>query len=692
MRFVHLAVVLFVASQAVAQKPLLDLTAAPQAPAAGSGTGALALADQLAAEAKAITAKSDLPEAALRAGLRRLAQTLIATGEKAGQAGSARVVLGRTLVGALPALDSAIAGATQPHLLLAVEDVNAACTELAGNPDPDLVVRDALAWLAPLVSDIPATGGWIDDRVGTAPEPLSGKLDAWTKLPGVSAEAIAVVRDMEAAAASADAVYRPSALRTRAMLTDAAAAIESPAAWLAEPTRKALGEQFSEAVKLLSARATRGQALEALSRLARLSDVIGRVEMLENSAPTKKIRTAAALAIALPAAQTDPATIDSWIRLLKLASARSEWPDEKTLIRQLRPGWRILVTQAKQSEQHLLQVLPDVLKKPEAMTDPAVLAAVTAHKRAVGDVEGLIAISKVFAAVSNDPDAPPSEPTASPTWVKASDRVLKVCQDYARADRKEAAQTSLRSLITHVQTYGQMPGEADLRLAVKADAGKAERTSIWAKLAGGKDGSLLSEITDRRAGWINAWEKGGMIGSDGERLAATRALMAVMADAGPVVETPGAGKSGPMYAALQQWPGWEIPWTTMASLSAGMSDQIAEATKVLLSGDAGKAAAMAAKIRSDFPIPLLAGRLAREGKARGLTASTKLGAAVQELTSGGPIAARSWMGRWTDQLDDVCRYAEESAAARNLGAKDKADAILKFANQRAREVMEGLER
>ncbi len=685
--WVMLAGLAGVVAPAVAQKPLLDLSAAPGPPAAGSGTAALALAEQLGAEATAIQAKSDRPEARLRAELRRLAQTLIATGERAGQAGSARVVLGRTLVGALPALDAAIAGASEPQLLLAAEDVGGAIRELGvgagtGSADPDLVVRDGLAWLGALVTDPPAVGGWIDDRYAPVSEPLGRKIDAWANLQGVSAEAIAALREFEDAALAAGAVYQASAQRTRAMLLEAAAAIDAPAPWLPEPTRKLLGEQFSSAVRLLSSRSTRGQALDALSRLARLAEMIRRVATLEDSPATRKVRIAAAQTIALPAAQVDPATTDSMIRLLKLAAARSTWPDEKALIRQLRPGWKSMVNAAKQSEQHLLTVLPEVLRKPEAMTDPATLSAVTAHKRAVEDAEGLLDISLAFAATGT------AEPTAAPAWTRASDRLMKMCQDLASPAKKDAAQASLRALITHVQTCWQIPGEEDLRAAVKSDAGKPERTSIWAKLAGGKDGSLASEITDRRAGWINAWEKGAIVGSDGERLAATRALVAVMADAGPVVETPGAGKPGPMYAALQQWPGWDLSWTTMASLSAGLAEQCAEATKVLLSGDAGKAAAIVAKIKADYTIPLLAGRLAREGKKRGLTASTTLGAVVRELTSGGPIAARSWMGRWTAQLDDVCRYAEESAAARRIGAKDKADAILKFANTRALEIVD----
>jgi hypothetical protein len=257
----------------------------------------------------------------------------------------------------------------------------------------------------------------------------------------VSAEAIAVIREFEDTASTAGAVYAASTARTRGLLTEAAAALDVPTAWLPEPTRKALGEQFSVAVKLLGSRATRSQALEGLSRLTRLAEVVRRVDALDDSPATKKVRAAAAQAIALPAAQTDPTTLDAVIRLLKLAAARSTWGDEKALIRQLRPGWKVAVNAAKQSEQHLLTVLPEVLRKPEAMTDPATLSAVTAHRRAVEDVQGLLDISRAF----EGPGTGGGEPTAAPAWTHAADRVMKVCQELASPAKRDVAHTFRRA-------------------------------------------------------------------------------------------------------------------------------------------------------------------------------------------------------------------------------------------------------
>src|SRR5215475_7267873 len=93
-RFVTL-LVLPLASLAHAQnKPLLDLTAAPTAPAPGSGAGTLALADSLNSQSDQIE-RAGGTRAATE--IRRLAADLLSSGEKAGQPGSGRVVLGRTL-------------------------------------------------------------------------------------------------------------------------------------------------------------------------------------------------------------------------------------------------------------------------------------------------------------------------------------------------------------------------------------------------------------------------------------------------------------------------------------------------------------------------------------------------------------------------------------------------------------------
>ncbi len=681
-------VVMVCAAPVLAQnKPMLDLSSAPVAPAAGAGVGTLALADQLAAEAVAIE-KSSTAEARVRGGLRRLARELLSSGERAGQAGSARVVMGRTLAGSRAELDKVVAAAAgDPVLHAIVGELTAARRALETNADPDLVLRDGLALLSKLAGSATGKGGWIDDVQGAA-GPAGGsfgtKIDEWSKLPGMTESAIKALRELDALAADSATwpVYAAGAERVRAMVVDAARAIESPPAWVPDVPRRILGEQFAKAVTDVCGGETRATGLETLVRLSALSTMVARAEALEESPAAKRVKAGVAQAVSIPAAQADSRSMESAGELLALASERAKWPEEKVFMRQLRPLFRILVGAARQTEQQLVAALPEVLRRPEAMTDPGVLAAISSHRRAVADVEGLIAVNTALVAPGE------GEPTADKPWVNAANRVLKLSQDLGKADQKEAANAALRALYGNVERCWRMPGEDDLRRVVKEDAGKPakERTSAWAKLSGGREAALAAEITDRRAGWLFDWEKNIVAGSDAKRLEALRALMELMDDAGPVVNLGGA------YLSLQSWPGWELSAASMEALAGGLEEQAAEATRVLLSGDSGKAVELAEKARKECAVALLAGRLTREAQRRGISADRGAAGALRELAAGGPVRGRSWMGRETELLDDVCRYGEEVASLRKLGAKDKADRVQRFANLRAGEMMERMGR
>jgi hypothetical protein len=663
-------------------RPLLDLTAAPAAPAPGSGAGTIALAESLGTDAAAIDKST--PDARVRAEVRLLARVLLTSGEKAGQSGSARIVMGRTLAHAIPHVDRlAAASADDPLLITAAADLAAARSDLEANADPDLVLRDSLAVLSRLAGPATGLGGWIDDHSTPPPAVLASKVDVWSSLPGITSESVAVLREVDAIAQASEPwpAYHASAARTRAIIADAATAFESPPSWLPDPSRRILGEQFSAAIVTLSNAELRVAAIDDLTRLAAIADLIRRTDTLEDNPPGKRIRAGVAQAVAIPASQTDARTMESYTQLLSLISARVNWPEDKQLIRQLRPGYRLMVAAARQTELHVLAALPDVLRRPEAMTDPGTLSSITAHRRAIADVAGLLAVNRAFAAIGE------GEPVADKPWQAAANRVLKLTQDLSRADQKELALASLRSLFTHVDQLGRLAGEDQLRQAVKDDAGKPakDRTSMWAKLSGGRDAALASEITDRRAGWLFDWEKGIAGGSDGQRLEVLAAVLALIEDAGPVVDP------GEAYSALQAWPGWELSPAALAVVSAGLPDQTAEATRQLLAGDSAKAAEAVAKARKEFAVALLAGRLASEAQRRGITPDRSAASTLRELTSGGPIRGRSWLGRHTELLDDVCRYSEEIAALRKLGAKDKADAVQKFANSRAVEALDGVE-
>jgi hypothetical protein len=186
---------------------------------------------------------------------------------------------------------------------------------------------------------------------------------------------------------------------------------------------------------------------------------------------------------------------------------------------------------------------------------------------------------------------------------------------------------------------------------------------------------------------MSGWDKAGYAGSAGdvERLKALRGLMEVLEDAAAVVPV-GDADSAPEYAALQAWPGWELSGEGFKAIAGGLTEKCAAAVGAIVNGDAAQCLKLVEQIKADHAAALLAGKLAREAAARGI----KPVDVVIEVGSGGPVEGVSWMGRWAEGIADVCRYAEEAAAARRLGAKDRAEGILKFVNMRANAALEAM--
>src|SRR5690349_20638896 len=120
-------------------------------------------------------------------------------------------------------------------------------------------------------------------------------------------------------------------------------------------------------------------------------------------------------------------------------------------------------------------------------------------------------------------------------------------------------------------------------------------------------------------------------------------------------------------------------------LTAGLADQLAEATRLITTGDAPACAALVERTRKSHAAALLAARLCREAARRAIAPDASSSAPVLlEMATGGPTPA-SWLADQAARLADICRYTEESLTAKKLGAKDRAQALLTFVNARAAE-------
>jgi hypothetical protein len=139
-------------------------------------------------------------------------------------------------------------------------------------------------------------------------------------------------------------------------------------------------------------------------------------------------------------------------------------------------------------------------------------------------------------------------------------------------------------------------------------------------------------------------------------------------------------KLTPAYLALQAQPAWELSGPALADLATGLGARTAEITRLLLDGQPAAAEEALTKLRPQYAVLLLAGRLTGEALARGRAAPP--GEVLREIATGGP-APGLWLADHAPDLAAICRYAEEVPVARRLAARDKADAALRYANERA---------
>lgn len=666
-RLSHFGLVALICAPALAQKPLLDLGAAPKPPAAGQGAGAIALADELRDQGQSLANRPDDREHA-RAAARMLARTLLTSGESMGPDGSMRIVLGRTLARGLPEIDRAIGalegetGAAQASLL--ATDLTAAARSLDDpKADPWRETRDGFALLSRGLKPDDRTG-WIDESL-KADEPLAGEIDRWSSALSFSAvdrEAL-VQLDALATAGVGWPAYHAAAVHLRRAAREACDGMSS----LPEPTRSGALDQFKAALHLPAEQ--RAAAFMQLRRIARLAALALRVQSLDDAPAIKRLRTELARALSEPA-PTDAAAESARLAALErtLALLHPKLPDERTIVRQLRPAWRVLAAALRPTEQKLVQALPEVLTRADAATDPGITSAIAAQRRAVQDIDLLLNLNTAMA------DQGTGEPGLNGLWKLAADRAFKLGQDLAKPTAHDEALAGLRELASQTQDFNELPGEAELKAASRTDP------SAWSVLTGGQTQPLLAEIAGRRGTWLSGWDRNGFAAAPAEvaRLRALRDLMAALDDAAAI--TPASGDFTPQFAALNAWPGFELSTGALAALTAGLREQTVEATRLITAGDAPGCAKITDRIRTDYAAALLIGRLAREAADRKVPVPAPT---LLEAAAGGPVEGLSWQSG--GRLAELCRYAEEIPAARKLGAKDRAGALLRYVNARAGE-------
>lgn len=669
-----------------AQRLNLDDTPAP---APGSGLAALALADEVEKEAAELMKGSPTALDRARVAVRCLARDLIRSGEQAGGAGSVRVLAGRTIAMRRSALDECLRaqGVDGAMLEALVRDLSLPAKDLPADPGGlDRLLRDAWSSVAQHVT-IAFPAGWVGAEAPGQAGENPRALGEVARRNGISREGIAAFEELEARLALAEGwtVYRARARATRTLIERAAGAWAlEKAEGLGDAALARLRKDLVEAVAELARGGESAEPLGTLRRLAAFVGAVGAAQELDSGRAARAVRAALGEVVASPSWTGDPGLPTRLSALERAIRTVLDAPGagDKAVVRQLRPALRALEPAARQSAAQLMETMPRLLKQADALSDPAVLGAITAHEHRLAD----LAIIRELSAAVAEPGGS-GEVVARGAMKPLADRLLILGQDLGKPETRDVALTELREAASQLADYRQMPGEKELRAGLQA--GDPE----WAAVAE-RTGDLPAAIDQARAAWLaeRTAPKGIPTAQKAHRLAVLRAGLRVVADsagARRVIERADGG-------ALNAWPGWELSREALAVITGGLFDQTSRLVGELLTGRDDEAEASMARIGAQNGAALLLGRLTWRAEELGLRpqASASAGALAQ-VALGPPDPEGAWLaGVETDlrgELAAVCRYAEESAFAQAKKENAAAQQFRAYYNARARVALDRLE-
>lgn len=633
----------------------------PTLPAAGEGAAMVALAAELRREARAARVERRAG-AEVCAALRDLAAALIEHGERAGEAGSGRVVAGLTLANDRTALDAAIGASSGSRLVWSVAAADV--MKLAGAvperaSDLDRGLRDALAMTTQRVG--PTQSAWITLHGAAASTDERASLEVLGRDAGLPPEAIEALAALDARLSSASGLraYGPTVTGTRRLVSRAIIGVATQAAWVSAGGRDALRAELVESLREMADPATTSAGRDRLARVGTLGELAARFGAIEG-AGRAKVRDAfgrLCLTLAPMADEKEARRVELLLRSARLLARREELDDEKQVVRQMRPAVRVLVELTRRTEEDLIDVLPDAMSSGEAISRPMVLTALAEHTRRVEDLELLIAVSDAM----RDPIAT-GEPRAREDMDALAEGLLALAKEavkhQSRGDvssrlRLSAALEELRSAAATARDVLRGPGEADLRAAADGRGAASPTASACATMLGDRAKDLVGALDAARRDWVRGWLAGKRPTAEQTRRALElHAMLTLLAD---------AAWAGRNAGAARAWPAWELSAPASARLARGLDDAVRRAAQAVVVADAGAARAIA-QASDRWAVSLLEGRLASRLASAWGGGSEPVGGALAQVGLGGPDEG-AWGREHRAELAVVCRYAEEAAAS-----------------------------
>lgn len=650
---------------------LLDL-GDPAPPDPDFGSPALDAAAYLESQARRV-GRATAPGADARAAVRSLAAALLRHGSVLADRGSAHVLAGRTLARGLDEIDAVIADASASGALddvalgLLAIDLGRLADEPPDEPAAlDRRLRNALAPLTNHLGPAPAHAGW---RHVDPPEPRQALR---------TLAAIAATSDHAAFADTAALLQRAVASPAFARSADHAArrivrahAALSVERTLSGPDRDAVAARFLDAAASLTGVDPAAGERE-LDRLALLASALAATDALPQSNVQKHAR-----AVLVDALRGDPspstAALTAYLAATELI-AQDPPPDDDRLVRQLRVPWRALQREAGATAADLTLRLSALLTQPDPMTDPAILSALGARRRALDALDGLLDLN-AFLAV---PTPGPARPRPAPQRRRLADRALRLGTLVIDGDLE--ARATLDELIEQARAFAELPGEAALVRAVTDPTADPFLTAHPEDLRAAHEAALLDAIEDARRSWSLAWTR-ARTARDVDAEASAMRLLADLMAALRDVRTLDAARADGSFA--RHWPGWELAQPAADALADPLRSAAPGLVELAIAAAWNELGDRLAHPLVRSPAVRLIVELER-GAPRGGTVHV-----LHELGLG-PPDADAWLAGWRAELASICRYAEDWYAARAAGDRARARRLHDVLDTRSARVLRAM--
>jgi len=650
---------------------LLDLDAG-SAPEPGTGKAALRLADSIE-DGLEDTEPTDA-SGACSAAFRRVAVALLRTGEDAGEDGSYRVVVGRTIARRLDDIDARLGDELEQigsgGLDRVIADLDSIAADVpAGNDELDRRLRDALA---PLLLDerLDAHAGWWD----RTPDQSSLPVDEWIEAGLISDETGTSLRGFDAllGEAMAQPGYTRSASAIRLELVGGGRAMLSLPDWIGEETRTTLWREFDAGVRALVD--SSGHERERLNNLGMGVTIVRTIDGL-GAREGRAARAGVQDAIAEYARASDTGAFEAAWALWGAFFGLDE-PEDGS-VRALRPATRGLGPRVREVRTQLVDLLERALAGEVKATDPALVGAVSS-RRELG--KGIAAIGRLESELSPRGDE-------RDKWrERVAGSLLPVTRRVGEESQRDAALGELESLADLLDDRDSVRALADT-----LDA-PGERETVWDHLCDGRRAALAGMLRRAADEWDEGWAdpRSATPGDElNERVRVLARHAGLIRDFFTIRTIVGFSEHSEGGSALERWAGWELSTDALRRLAVPLEERLNQATAALLDGDDELHLRLLQLVERDAGLVRLVARLEREARAMGQPQEAQVGP-FMELGLGAPTPG-AWRADWRSDLASVCRYAEEWSEAERIEDRERAARFGEFVRAQAARVLGALE-